>query len=157
VYERKTKEDELLGYRIEIAQANYNYTNMSVIRFDIDKNDLLIMQAIESNYTVGSTVSFEGIINYNVHTECRTEQVEFGDPIVRTFVVSDKVYRITGGNSPFDEKSPMAYQQDEIKKLIEAYKAADVRKLEAAKSGAEEEKPAVNSAMDKITRRSSLI
>ena len=160
LYERKNKEDELLGYRLEVGQANYNNTSMQVLRFDVDKNDLNIASIIESNYTVGSTVNFSGTISYISHTETRTEEVAFGDPIVKTFVVSEKTFRITGGNEPFSDEDPATYTQAEIKKLVEAYKAADVERVARA-SGAE----SVNSsaatpagqAVSKLTRASSLI
>jgi hypothetical protein len=147
IYERRDREDNLLGYRLE------------VIRFDIDKNDLKIAEAVESSYVVGSTVTFQGTISYTTRTQTKVEEVAFGDPVVKNFVVNDKVYRITGGNNPVEEGNPAAYSEAEIKTLVEAYKAADVQKLEAAKNSMEEEeKPsAAASAINNITRRSSLI
>ena len=36
LYERKNKNDEVYGYRLEVAQANYNDSNVQVIRFDVN-------------------------------------------------------------------------------------------------------------------------
>ena len=153
IYERKNKEDELLGYRIEVAQANYNDTNMQVIRFDIAKDDINIAQAIEASYEVGSTVSFSGAISYQTHTEQKVQEMAFGDPVVKTYVVSDKMFRITSGTETFDADNPATYTREEIKSLVEAYKQADVDRL--TQTTAAEAAPATS--MSKLTRTSSLI
>ena len=130
ICERRNKDDEILGYRIEVAQANYDNTNIQVIRFDIDKNDVNIAQAIEANYLPGATVSFNGTLSYSSHVETRTEEVAFGEPVVKSYVQTEKSYRITSGQEAFPEDGPDTYRPDEIKKYIEAYKAADVARLE---------------------------
>lgn len=157
LYERKNKEDELLGYRIEVGQANYNDTSMQVIRFDVNKDDLNIANIIESNYVIGSTVSFSGNITYVSRTETRTEEVAFGDPIIKTFVVSEKTFRITGGNEPYGDEDPATYTEEEIKKLVEAYKSADAERV--AKESVSNEEPVTpqGQAVSKLTRASSLI
>ena len=157
LYERKDKEDTLLGYRIEVGQANYNDTSMQVIRFDVHKDDLNIANVIESNYLVGSTVSFNGNITYISRKETKTEEVAFGDPVVKTFVVSDKTFRITGGNEPYGDEDPATYTQAEIKKFVEAYKAADADRIARASTAEEESVAPQGQAVSKITRASSLI
>lgn len=160
LYERKDKDDNLLGYRIEVAQANYNDTNMSVIRFDVHKDDLNIANVVESNYVVGSTVSFSGNISYTTRIQTKTEQVAFGDPIVKTFTIVEKMFRITGGNEPYGEEDPAAYPNAEIKSLVEAYKKADQDRIEkAAAAASESAAPATpqGQAVSKITRATSLI
>lgn len=133
IYERRNKNDELLGYRLEVAQQNYNGTSIQVIRFDIDAQDTNVQTAVETFYTVGSTVEFSGIISYVVSTETRTEEQAFGDPIVRTFTRSDKSFRITGGKEAYSDDEPTAYPMDEIRQLVEAYKTADADKIAKAK------------------------
>lgn len=154
IYERKNKDDELIGYRIEVGQANYNDTNMQVIKFDVDKNDVNIAAAIESSYEPGTTVSFSGNISHTSRTETKIEEVAFGEPTVKSYVVVDKVYRICGGNVPLGEDDPNSYTNDEIKNLIEAYKKADVEKLEKAKEESSDT-PTENNEMSKITRTRS--
>jgi hypothetical protein len=161
LYERKNKDDELLGYRIEVAQANYNDTAMSVLKFDVDKDDTNIAQAIEANYETGATVKFNGNLIYTSRTETKTEQVAFGDPIVKNITISDKSYRITGGDAPFEEDGPDTYTVDEIKKFVADYKAADAERLakEKEKATAPAAAPTNSGAagMAKLTRPSSLI
>lgn len=157
LYERKDKEDALLGYRIEVGQANYNNTSMQVIRFDVHKDDLNIANVIESSYLVGSTVSFNGNITYISRKETKTEEVAFGDPVVKTFVVSDKTFRITGGNEPYGDEDPATYTQAEIKKFVEVYKAADADRIARASTAEEESATPQGQAVSKITRASSLI
>lgn len=147
IVERKNKDDELIGFRIEIAQANYNNTNMRNIRFDVNKNDINIAQAIESNYLVGSTVKIQGKISYDTRTEVREEEVSFGEANKKTVVYTDKVYRIVGGQEPYDEGAPEVYSTEEIKTLVNAYKTADAEKVEKAKSANEEPVSAAGKAM----------
>lgn len=156
LYERKNKEDELLGYRLDVGQANYNDTALSVLRFDVDKNDVNIAQAIESNYEVGSTVSFSGVISYTSVSETRIAEVAFGEATPKTFVRSEKVFRITGGNEPFGDEDPAKYTTEEIKALCESYKAADADRV--AKTQVAEEAPnPTASAMQSKIRSQSLI
>lgn len=163
LYERKNKDDELLGYRIEVAQANYNDTAMSVLRFDVDKQDVNIAQAIEANYETQTTVSFSGVINYISISETRTEEVAFGAATPKTFVRSEKVFRITGGKEPYGEDDPAAYTAEEIQKFVADYKAADADRLEKAKNGSDTETAttaapnAAAAAMQSKIRPNSLI
>ncbi len=160
LYERKNKDDELIGYRLEVAQANFNDTNISVIRFDVDKQDVNIAQAIEANYEAGTTVSFSGVINYISTAETRVEEVAFGEATPKTYIRSEKVFRITGGKEPYGDEDPLAYPMDEIKKFVADYKTADAERLEKAKSATEDSTPAPSTgaaAMQSRIRPSSLI
>lgn len=157
IYERRNKNDELLGYRLEVAQANYNNSNIQVLRFDIDAQDVNIQSAIDTYYTVGSTVEFSGIISYITTVETKIEEQAFGDPIVKTFTRSDKSFRITGGKEAYSEDAPDAYSKEIISTLVTAYKAADNDRIAKAKL-ASEPAPVANSiaGMTK-TRVTSLI
>lgn len=156
IYERRNKNDELLGYKLEVAQENYNGTSMQVIRFDIDAKDTNIQSAVDTFYTVGSTVEFNGIISYITTTETRTEEQAFGDPIVKTFTRSDKAFTITGGKEAYDPEDPSSYPMNEIQKLVEAYKQADTDRINAAKLASEA--PATNRVAEVTkTRITSLI
>ena len=158
IYERTNKDGELIGYRIEVGQANYNGTNMSVIRFDVDKNDLGIVEAIQQIYTAATTVEFSGIITYLTTIETKTEEVAFGEPTVRTYTRSEKSFRITGGKEPIDMDSPDAYTDEMIRTLIAAYKETDAATLARATTTEEPAPaPAAKSSLASMTRRSSLI
>lgn len=164
IYERNDKEGNLIGYRLEVGQANYNDTNANIIKFDIDKTDTGIAQAIEANYLPGSTVSFSGEISYKVRTETVQEQVAFGDPVTKTRVFSDKVYRIKGGNEPLDEDNPNFYTPEECRTLVDAWKKDNEDKVaKAAEANAPAEAaqaaPANSGAakLNSMTRMQSLI
>jgi hypothetical protein len=133
---------------------------MSVLKFDVDKDDTNIAQAIEANYETGATVKFNGNLIYTSRTETKTEQVAFGDPIVKNITISDKAYRITGGDAPFEEDGPDTYTVDEIKKFVADYKAADAERLAKEKEKSTAPAAPANSGaagMAKLTRPSSLI
>ena len=158
IYERRDKEDNLLGYRIEVAQANYNDNNCIVVRFDIDKNDTQKAAVIEANYVAGATVEFSGTLGAVSTIETKTVEADFGDPIVKTFAKTEKSYSIVSGNLPLAEEDENAYKKPFIDTLIAAYKQADVDRVEKARSNATEESVAENpaaAAMSAITRKAS--
>ena len=163
LYERRNKEDELYGYRIEVGQSNYNDTMLQVLRFDVDKNDVNIATAIQSNYLTGLTVTFYGTLSQITRTEVKVEETAFGDPVTETKVYTDRAYRIRSGNQPLEEGDPNAYTMDEINTFIEAYKKDNEDRIEKAKNGGEEavsETPATSptaAAMNRMTRMQSLI
>lgn len=156
LYEVRNKEDEVVGYRIEVAQANYNDTAMMVLKFDVHKDDITIAQAIEANYETGKTVKFNGVLIYNTTTEKKVEEVAFGEPVVKDITKSIKLYRITGGDEPFEEDGADTYTHDEIAKYVADYKAADKERLEKAKESAEPANSGA-AAVNKMTRPASLI
>ena len=158
IYERKDKEDNLLGYRIEVAQANWNDTNCFVIRFDIDKDDTQKAAVIEANYIAGATVEFSGNLGAVSTIEVKTVEADFGDPITKTFAKTDKTYSIVSGNLPLASDDERAYSDAMIKTLIAAYKQADVDRVEKARNSAEPEATIDNgaaAAMNAITRKAS--
>lgn len=134
IYERKDKEDNLLGYRLEVAQANYDDTNLIVVRFDINKNDVDKARIIEANYLTGCTVEFSGVLSSITSIETKTIPADFGDPLVKTFVKTEKTYTIKSGSNPFAEDNEEAYNSETIKKLVAAYKKADVDRVEKARN-----------------------
>lgn len=132
IYERRNKDDELLGYRLEVAQSTYG-ENIQILKFDIDARDVNIQSAIETYYTVGSTVEFSGVINHITRIEQVEEPQAFGDPVIKKYVTNEKTYLIKSGKEVLDESNPLAYTIDEIRTKIEAYKAADVARIEKAR------------------------
>ena len=155
LYERKDKEDNTLGYRIEVAQANYNDTNCLVIRFDVDKDDVKKASVIEANYVTGSTVEFSGILKSVTTIETKVVEADFGEPTVKTFAKTDKSYMIVSGNLPLAEDDENAYSTSVIKTLVDAYKQADADRVEKARNAATTA-PAENSvaaAMGAVTRK----
>lgn len=159
IYERKDKEDNLLGYRIEVAQANWNDTNCMVVRFDLDKDDTQKAAVIEAHYVAGATVEFSGTLGAVSTVEVRTVEADFGDPITKTFAKTDKTYSIVSGNLPLASDDERAYNDAMIKTLVAAYKQADVDRVEKARnSNTNDASVADNSAaaaMSAITRKAS--
>lgn len=157
LYERKDKEDNLLGYKLEVAQANYDDTNCIVVRFDIDKDDTQKAAVIEANYVVGSTVEFSGNLGAVSTIEVKTVQADFGDPITKKFAKTEKTYSIVSGNLPLDSSNELAYSKAFIDTLVAAYKQADVDRVEKARASVETA-VATNSAaaaMSSITKSAS--
>lgn len=132
IYERRNKDDELLGYRLEVAQSTYG-ENIQILKFDIDARDVNIQSAIETYYIVGSTVEFSGVINHITRIEQVEEPQAFGDPVIKKYVTNEKTYLIKSGKEVLDESNPLAYTIDEIRTKIEAYKAADTARIEKAR------------------------
>lgn len=153
------KEENIRGYRIEVAQANYNDTNCFVVRFDIDKDDIKKANVIRENYLVGSTVEFSGTLGATSTIENIVVEADFGEPTTKTYVRTDKKYTIVSGNLPLAEDDEQAYSGEFIKTLIAAYKQADLDRVEKARSKVEDTAPVspAASAMGAITRQASLI
>ena len=136
LYERRDKEDNLLGYRIEVAQANWDDTNCIVVRFDVDKDDTQKAAVIESNYLVQSTVEFSGTLSAISTIETKTVEADFGEPITKTFAKTEKTYSIVSGNLPLAPDAEGAYNDSIVKTLVAAYKQADVERVEAKRNQA---------------------
>ena len=153
------KEENIRGYRIEVAQANYNDTNCFVVRFDIDKDDIKKANVIRENYLVGSTVEFSGTLGATSTVENIVVEADFGEPTTKTYVRTDKKYTIVSGNLPLAEDDEQAYSGEFIKTLIAAYKQADQDRVEKARSKVEDTAPVspAAAAMGAITRQASLI
>lgn len=120
LHERYDRNEELIGYEIEIGQANYRGDNMQIVRFFVDKSNPQNVSAIERSYAKGSTVSISGEIHYEVTMEEKIEEVAFGDPIVKTYQNTRKFFEITGGKQPIIEDG-MAYTPAQIAQLQNAY------------------------------------
>jgi hypothetical protein len=126
--ERRNREEALVGYDLEVGQANYSGTNMQVVKFSVDPEARNIVKSIQENYAKHSTVSFSGIIQHTPITETKTEEVEFGDAIVKTYTSVKKSFLITGGKAPL--LNELAYTAEQISTLEAAHAVyfADVEK-----------------------------
>ena len=120
LHERLNKEEKLVAYEMEIAQANYSGENMQIVRFSVDKDNRKIVSAIEGAYTKGTTVSIMGEIEYLVEIIEKVEEVAFGDPIVKKFPSVLKRFLITGGKQPIIDEG-VAYSPQQIAQLQAAF------------------------------------
>jgi len=121
IHERFDKDGEnLLAYEMEIGQANYQGDNMQVVKFTVEKDNATIFNAIQGAYFKGATISVNGLVHYETITETKTEEVMFGDPIVKTFQNIRKSFIITGGKAVMMDEG-IAYSELQIATLEAAY------------------------------------
>lgn len=120
LHERLNKEEKLIAYEIELGQANYNGDGMQIVKFTIDKDSPKIINAIQNSYSKGTTVQINGSINYIVSILEKTEEVAFGEPIVKSFSSVLKTFLIAGGKQPIIDET--AYTALQINKLEAAYR-----------------------------------
>ena len=151
LHERLNKDEQLIAYEIEIGQANYREDNMQVFKFTVDKDNARIKNAIENSYSKNTTVFITGQIRYEVVMEERTEEVDFGDPIVKTFQNTRKTFVITGGKQPIVEEG-LAYTTEKINELQSAYQDFLTNLEEQAKdsSTVAKSEPAKTSNVNKL-------
>ena len=119
LHERMNKNEELVAYEIEVGQADYSGENLRTVRFTVDKNNGKMVNNIQTHYTKNTTISISGEIQYLVTVIEKTEEVMFGDPIVKTFENVLKTYNITGGKQPI--VSDQAYTPAQISALESKY------------------------------------
>lgn len=149
VYERLNKEEKIVGYKIEIGQANYSENGLNTITFDISPKLPKVLEGVRSYYGKGTTVYISGQINHQVEQVTVTEEAAFGEPLVKEFTNTYKYLIITSGKEPIlNEK---AYSKDNIATL-EAFYAENLAKIEKeAKDKNEEGKAVTESAPAKST------
>lgn len=128
--EKTNKSGEIYRYDLNVAQANYNDTNLSVYTLHVDPNNREIVNAVKS-LTVGTTYTFNGFLDFTVTTQTKEEKNDkgFGKPVVHTYTNNIRNFFIEGGNPSED-----IYETDIRTDLISAYKAHDVELEAAAKS-----------------------
>lgn len=136
IQERQNKDGELIGYEIQIAQANFNNNNMQVVKFFVDKDRTDIVSAIESQYPKNTTVEIMGNIMYEVTNEVRTEEVSFGSPIQKIIPVTRKALVINGGKEAILDEA-IAYSQEDISELETSYRNFMEATEQAAKNRAD--------------------
>ena len=121
--EKRNKDNELYGYRVEIGQANYQGDNRQDIILDIDPKDTIVLNGI-NNYKIGDTIVRNGRRSSIEKTITVEDKVAFGEPIVRTFTSHSNNYFITGGKTPITNEEDGRYSSETIHALVAAYKAA---------------------------------
>lgn len=117
--EQTDADDNIVCYKMTIAQANYREDNLQMIDFVVSKDNLAAVAAIQKMYTQGTTVEVEGICSNIVTTTTKTEERAFGDPIVKVFTNTDKKLVITSGGEPVEGEGE--YTVEVIQTLMDAY------------------------------------
>lgn len=154
--ERLTKNNEVYRYDISLGQSNYSGTGMSKITLNVNPADVEIVRGVKG-YQVGQTVRVKGNLNFLVKTVTLEAKNEggFGEAIVRTYTNKIHNFFITGGSAPITDVANGSYPMDVIKTLIAAYKANDVKLMDAAKNTSNH--VAVESAPVITSRQTSLL
>jgi len=93
------KEGNLTSNSIKMAQVVFSNDRAQVVDFMVDMNDTRAVRYIQTEYTGGKTVKVTGQLDYDVRTETREEQQDFGKPIVKTFQRNISNLVISGGVS----------------------------------------------------------
>lgn len=122
---KTNKDNEIYTYDLEVAQSNYNGTNMNVFHFNVDPAKPEIIKAITSMYPVNATVSFEGDIRSIVQIATVEEKAAFGDARVKTYTNLVRSYNITSGDNPIVGEG--MYDMTAIMTLTQAYAARDIQ------------------------------
>jgi len=131
--EKNNEEGELQYYTITLAQANYKEDNMFEIQFTVAKDNFTAAQHIREYYEQGATVEIKGEISNLVSVQTITEEVDFGEPTIRTVTRSEKHFYITGGNKPIVGEGE--YSAEAIAALVKAYAISGAKiKEDALKS-----------------------
>lgn len=152
--EKTNKAGEVYRYDVTVGQSNYSGTGMSMFTLHIDPNDRNIISGVEG-YEVGDTVKLNGDLLFTVEqVTVEDNNSAFGQGVARTFTNRQRNFFIKGGSNPIDDET--AYTRENIKTLIDAYKANDIRLSEGAKSDAADA-PVVSEQPVVTRRQTSLI
>lgn len=122
LHERLDQQEKLIGYEMEIGQVNYRGDNMQIVRFFVDPSSQKAISGIQNAYLKNTTVFVKGNLRYEVVLEEKTEEVAFGDPIVKKYRNVRKSFVITTGKEPITDDG-MAYSPAQIASLEAAYSA----------------------------------
>lgn len=133
------KDENLTSYTIKLAQSDYKQTRAEVIGFVVDPNDVRAVNFIAREYTGGKTVKVSGQLDYDVKTETRTEEVDFGQPVVKTYQRTISNLVITGGVAVTEG----VYEQQDRDLLLNG-DAANDKQVEADAKGKEKSGAAVS-------------
>ena len=124
------KNDEETG-RIKIRFGVIGYKGkINVIELIAETDNAI--NFIEANWNEKDTVRVTGAVNVNVSTETWKEEQAFGEPMIRTKLVSRKELIITGGSPCLEED--LCYDAESIEKAILQRNADAMEKKNAAKT-----------------------
>lgn len=149
--EKLDENGEIMYYQFSLAQANYKEDNIFIVDFVVPKNNLAAVNAIQKMYEQGATVEVSGICQNVVSISTTTEDVAFGDPIVRTHTRTDRKLIITSGQQPITGEGE--YTIDSIKALNEAYTREGIAIKDKASASAND---ATQETVNKPSKKSAL-
>lgn len=132
LYEKRNKKDELLGYRVDLAQADYTGEKMVRFTLDIDPQNKAILTP-RSNIKAGETLTVEGNRSRVETTKTVEKKGGFGVAEPVTYINVSRSFNITWFDRVDKEH---AYSSETVTRLCTAYKALQQEKqAEEGKSG----------------------
>lgn len=148
--EKVNKEDEIYIYEMVLGQSNYNDSSAYLFKLHVRPGDASVANAVRAQYTAGMTVHLYGDIRYTTQTITReVTDVAFGAPRANSYVVTNKAYFITTGETPIEGES--AYALDDISRYKKAISAEDIEIAKKAKASAKPGTTAAQAAPKKAT------
>jgi hypothetical protein len=117
LYEKTSKEGDLVAYEMVVAQANWNNTKPTLVKFTVSKDNKTAVTAIQRLYEKGMTVSVRGTVSIVTEDVQVSEQTAFGES-TRVYHNTYKNYLIETGSQPLDKG---AYAPQDILELNRAY------------------------------------
>lgn len=152
LYEKNSKDGDLLAYEMVMAQANWNNTKPTLIKFSVAKDNKAAVNAIQKLYEKGMTVSVRGIVSIVTEDVEVSEQTAFGDS-TRVYHNTYKNYLIKTGSQPLDKG---LYTSQDILELNRAYED-DGLAIQTAAKGQTNSGKTVTAAPAAKTPRTSLL
>lgn len=119
--EKFNKNGDSIGFEIGIAQATYNNDRAMNVFFQVDGSNTKAINYITSEYTPATTIKVTGSLDYDIDTVTVEEQVDFGNPIIRTYQNRTSNLMIESGKVLTEE----IYERDVIDQLLAADKEDD--------------------------------
>jgi hypothetical protein len=152
LYEKNSKDGDLLAYEMVVAQANWNNTKPTLIKFAVAKDNKAAVSAIQKLYEKGMTVSVRGVVSIVTEDVEVSEQTAFGES-TRVYHNTYKNYLIKTGSQPLDKGT---YTSQDILELNRAYEDDGLAIENAAKGQAGGAKTATAAPAAKTPRTSLL-
>jgi hypothetical protein len=153
LYEKNSKDGELVAYEMILAQANWNNTKPNYIKFTVSKDNKAAVNAIQRLYEKGMTVSVRGTISVVSEQVEKVEETAFGES-TRVYNNTYKNYVIQTGSQPLDKG---AYTPQDILELTRAYEDDGLAIESTAKGQATTGKTATAAPAPAKTPRTSLL
>lgn len=153
LYEKNSKEGDLVAYEMLVAQANWNNTKPTLIKFTVAKDNKTAIGAIQRLYEKGMTVSVRGTVSVLTEDVEVSEQTAFGES-TRVYHNTYKNYLVQTGSQPLDKGS---YSPQDILELNRAYNDDGIAIETAAKGQATTGKTTTAAPVAAKTPRTSLL
>jgi hypothetical protein len=150
LYEKNSKDGDLVAYEMVVAQANWNNTKPTLIKFTVAKDNKAAIGAIQRLYEKGMTVSVRGTVSVVTEDVEVSEQTAFGES-TRVYHNTYKNYLIQTGSQPLDRG---AYSPQDILELNRAYEDDGLAIENAAKG---QDRAQTTTAAPVKTPRTSLL